>query len=82
MKRARPRAHGGLSSGEPTVSTDRFDTPSGAAACGCFILSRRPRWRRVGRLVAPSGTDESSSNEDVASLDYAWSERGRERTAG
>ena len=36
----------------------------------CAPASERPRRRRVGRLVASAGTEESSSNEDVAFLGY------------
>jgi len=44
VKRAWPRAHDGLSAGKPTVSTDQFTTPSGAAAC----VARLPAGGRVG----------------------------------
>ena len=48
----------------------------------CAPASERPRRRRVGRLVASAGTEESSSNEDMLFfVGYAWSGHGRERTA-
>ena len=36
----------------------------------CAPARERLRRRRVGRLVASAGTEESSSNEDVAFLGY------------
>ena len=36
----------------------------------CAPASGRPRRRRVGRLVASTGTEESSSNKYVAFLGY------------
>ena len=47
----------------------------------CEPASERPRRRRVERLVASPGTEESSSNKDMASLGYVWNEHDRERTA-
>ena len=47
----------------------------------CAPARERLRRRRVERLVASAGTEESSSNEDVAFLGYAWSGHGRKRTA-
>ena len=48
----------------------------------CAPASGRLRRRRVGRLAASAGTEKSSSIEDVAFLNYAWSGHGRERTVG
>ena len=47
----------------------------------CAPARERLRRRRVRRLVASAGTEESSSIEDVAFFSYAWSGHGRKRTA-
>ena len=53
----------------------------GVVEWNIFVLSRRPRRRRVGRLVASVGTNESRSNEDVASLGCVVCGLGHEITA-